>query len=287
MSEENKKREKAIPQYKLDVVERLKGKIKGSKTFLIASSNKLPSSQFHDIKKKLRANAEVLVAKKSLVVRAIADSKSKGIDDLSNHVVADVALFFSDLNPFELSGLLADNQSAAKAKAGDIAPEDINVEPGPTELVPGPAISELSGVGLKVAVEGGKLAIKQPATIVKEGEAIKENVASVMGKLGITPLRVGFEPLAAYSSEDSKVYAGIKIDKAGTLEVLRVAIGKSRGFAIGLGYVSPDTIGYFIGKAGMEEKALSALAAKPEEKKEEPVAEEKKEEEKPAEEAKE
>lgn len=255
-------RVKEIPEYKIKQVSDIAKAIEGHKTFLVASTRKLPSSQFHQIKKKLRGKAEIRVVKKSLAVRAIESVKSPVIKDLSPSIGADVALFFSDLNPFDLAGLLADSQSAAKAKAGDIAPEDINVEPGPTELVPGPAISELSGVGLKVAVEGGKLAIKQPATIAKQGDTIKDNVASVMGKLGILPMRVGFEPVAAYDSVAQKVYRGIKIDKKGTLDALREAIGKGRGFAISLKYVSPDTIGYFISKAGLEGQAIQALVDK-------------------------
>src|SRR3989344_5936250 len=254
-----KTREKAIPAYKIERVAQLKEAIITHKTLLIASTNKLPSSQFHEIKKKLRGKADVCVAKKSLVVRAIDATKNTALEPLKKHIVADIALFFSDLDPFALSGLLADNQSPAKAKAGDIAPEDIHVEPGPTDLVPGPAISELSGVGLKVAVEGGKLAIKQPATIAKQGEAIKDNVASVMGKLGIFPMRVGFEPVAAYDMKDKKVYVGIKIDKKGTLASLREIIGKSRGFAIAIEYVSKDTVAYFISKAGLEERAIQKL----------------------------
>jgi len=254
-----KTREKAIPAYKIERVAQLKEAIITHKTLLIASTNKLPSSQFHEIKKKLRGKADVCVAKKSLVVRAIDATKNTALEPLKKHIVADIALFFSDLDPFALSGLLADNQSPAKAKAGDIAPEDIHVEPGPTDLVPGPAISELSGVGLKVAVEGGKLAIKQPATIAKQGEPIKDNVASVMAKLGIFPMKVGFEPLAAYDSNDKRVYAGIKIDKKGMLAALRESIGKGRGFAINIKYVSKDTVPYFISKAGLEERALQKL----------------------------
>src|SRR3989338_5330347 len=254
-----KTREKAIPLYKIERVAQLKEAITTHKTLLIASTNKLPSSQFHEIKKKLRGKADVCVAKKSLVVRAIDATKNTALEPLKKHIVADIALFFSDLDPFALSGLLADNQSPAKAKAGDIAPEDIHVEPGPTDLVPGPAISELSGVGLKVAVEGGKLAIKQPATIAKQGEPIKDNVASVMAKLGIFPMKVGFEPLAAYDSNDKRVYAGIKIDKKGMLAALRESIGKGRGFAINIKYVSKDTVPYFISKAGLEERALQKL----------------------------
>lgn len=252
-------REKEIPEYKIHLVKELADKIKKHKTTLIASTKKLPSSQFHEIKKNLRGKAEVKVARRSAVMRAIDMVGRAGIENLKSVVNADVALFFSNIDAFELSGLLSDNQSPAKAKTGDIAPEDIKVEPGPTDLIPGPAISELGSVGLKVAVEGGKLAIKQPAVIAKAGEVIKPNVASVMAKLNILPMKVGFEPLGAYDYGEDKVYVGIKINKPETLNDLRVAIGKARGFAINMTYVCKDTISSLVGKAGMQEKAISKL----------------------------
>jgi large subunit ribosomal protein L10 len=254
-------REKEIPEYKLELVKELAGKIKNSKTVLIASTRGLPSSQFHSIKKKMRGSADVKVAKKSAVLRAIDDSKMPGVAELKDTIGADVALFFSDLDPFALSGLLIDNESEAKAKAGDLAPFDIVVEPGPTELIPGPAISELGSVGLKVAVENGKLAIKTQTTVAKEGDVVDEKLASVLGKLNIAPMKVGFLPEAAYSATDEKVYVGIKIDKAGALELLRESIGKSLSFAVNIVYPTEKTIGALIGKAGMHEKALSAKAA--------------------------
>ncbi len=262
VKEESHERTKSIPEYKLKTVADLIKKMKESNTVLIASTNGLPSSQFHEIKKNLRGKAEVQVAKKSLVIRAITESGKDGMQNLKEYIGADIALFFSDIDTFELSGLLSDNQSPTKARAGDIAPEDINVEPGPTTLVPGPAISELSGVGLKVAVEGGKLAIKLPATIVRAGEVIKENVAGVMAKLDIKPMKVGFEPVAAYDATNNKVYSGIKIDKKKTHEELRQAIGKALGFAISIKYLAKETLSYFFAKANAEENAIKSLIDK-------------------------
>lgn len=261
-SEKPKAREKEIPEYKLKLVQEIASRIKSHRTLLIASTKGLPSSQFHEIKKNLRGKAEVKVAKKNLVLRAIDEVKSAALDSLKPQIGANIALFFSNEEPFALSGILADNQSPTKAKAGDIAPEDINVEPGPTSLVPGPAISELSAVGLKVVVEGGKLAVKLPHTIVKQGEVIKDNVAGVMAKLNITPMKVGFEPIAAYDKTEDKVYTGIKIDKKGVLEELRLAIGKAFGFAVNLAYPSHETVKYLIAKAGLQEKAINALINK-------------------------
>jgi len=290
-------REKPIPESKKEIVDNLAKGIEGHRTVLIASCKGLPGQQFHEIKKKLRGKAEIRVAKKSAFNRAIDKIEKGAIKNLKEKVGADIVILFSDLDPFELSGILTENQSPAKAKSEDIAPEDIEIEAGPTDLLPGPAISELGSVGLKVAVKEGKLEIMKGAIVAKKGEKIKPNVASVLGKLNITPMKVGFRSLAAYDSKEDKVYFDIFIDKEGTLEELRNLLGKALGFAVGVEYPTKETVSYFISKASAEEKILEKLIGvekteeKTEEKKEEQADEPEKgkneQEEKPVEEKKE
>lgn len=251
------KRSKPIPKEKIVLVKSLADSMKKYRTVLIASCKGLPSSQFHSIKKSLRGTADITMVKKNAAIRAIEATGNKALEDLKKQLTADVAFFFSNLDAFTLSGMLTDNQIPSKARAGDIAPEDLEIQPGPTDLVPGPAISELSGVGLKVAVKEGKLEIIKGAVVAKKGDAIKENVAAVLGKLGISPMRVGFIPVAAYDNNDQKVYVGIKIDKQATLEELRDLVKKALGFAVSVKYPTEQTVRYFIAKASIEEKALS------------------------------
>lgn len=247
---------KTVSEEKLRVVKELSEQIKHARTILIASCRGLPSAQFHDLKKKLRGTAAIVFLKKRAIIRAMDMTEKGALQELKKYLTDSIALLISDKDAFELSGMLTDNQIPTKAKAGDIAPEDIEIQPGPTDLVPGPAISELSGVGLKVAVKEGKLEIIKGAIVAKQGEAIKPNVASVLGKLGVSPMKVGFIPVAAYDAKDEKVYGSIRIDKEGTLDALREAITKSLAFAVSRGYVTKETIGRLISKAALQEKAL-------------------------------
>jgi len=252
-------RKKPISESKIKIVEEISEKIKSVRTTLLASCKNLPGEQFHEIKKSLRGKAEIKVAKKNIINRSIDNIEKGYIKNLKKELKSDIVIFFSDLDPFELSALLSENQSPAKARYGDIAPEDIEIEPGPTELIPGPAISELSGVGLKVKVKEGKLEIMKGAVVAKKGEKITSGVANVLGKLNMKPMKVGFIPIAAYDSKDDKVYLGIKINKEETLETLKEFIKKALGFAINIDYTTKETISYFIAKASAEEKALGKL----------------------------
>jgi len=250
-----KSREKPISEVKIKAVSELENLIKNNRTFMICSIKGLPGKQFQIVKKKLRDQARVKVVKKSIALRAVENSK---IDKkIEAFIIEDSALIFSNTDAFELSAMLSENKNPIAAKAGQIAPEDIIVEPGPTELVPGPVISELGALGLKIAIEDGKINIKEKKVIVKSGDVINENAASLMAKLDIKPFSIGFEPVAAYDSKEKKVYSGIKINKEKELEDLKYAHGKSVAFAVKLAYACKETIGFLLGKAASHEKALS------------------------------
>ncbi len=259
------------------------------KTVMVISVKGLPSAQFQDIKKKLRSKAAVKVAKKSIVGHALDESGIKELHELVPYVEDSTAMLFSDEDAFVISGILANEKSPAKAKAGQIAPEDIEVKAGPTELLPGPDISALSAVGLAPKVENGKISVMQDKVIVKEGKEISEACASIMAKLDIIPFEVGVTPIAAYM--EGRVYGDIVIDVEAAAQDLEYCAGRGFAFAVEMGIVNDETLDSIIGKANAEEGILSRVisgepepeavveeAAPAEEEKKEEVKEEAKEE---------
>jgi len=229
------------------------------KTVMVISIKGLPSAQFQDIKKKLRSRAKIQVVKKSLVKFALDHSGIKELHDLVPHVDDSTAMLFSDTDAFEISGILAKEKSPAKAKAGQIAPADIEVKAGPTELIPGPDISALSAVGLAPKVENGKIAVMQDKVIVKEGGVISEAHASIMAKLDIIPFEVGVDPIAAFDGEEKKVYVDIKIDIEGAVAELEYDYGRAFAVAVDLGIVNNETLDMILGKAKAHEGTVSRI----------------------------
>lgn len=228
-----------------------------SKSVMVVSIKSLPSAQFQDIKKKIRGKAKIVVAKKSLVDFALDHCGIKELHELVPFVQDGTAILFSNEDAFHISGILADSKSPAKAKAGQIAPEDLIVKAGPTDLLPGPDISALSSVGIKPKVEGGKIAIMMDHVLCKEGETITDAKASILAKLGIVPFKIGIEPIAAYMQ--GKVYSSIKIDKEATILEVENAYTKALPFAVELAYVSLDTLDLILGKAQSHEKVINRI----------------------------
>jgi len=195
-----------VSKEKLALVKELVNLMNAKNTVMIASIKGLPAAQFQQIKKSLRGKVEVRVVKKRMLIRALENTDKETLKKLKSHAKEDIAILISDMDAFELSKKLSENKNPVKAKTGQEAPEDVEIEAGPTDLPAGPAVSELGSLGLVVKITDGKIEILEPRVVVKKGKIINEEAASVMGKLGILPFSVGFIPDVAYDSKDNIIF---------------------------------------------------------------------------------
>ena len=257
MKKKTQNKEAHVSEKKKTVVSEFKDLIKSKKTILIASIKGIPSSQYQEIVKKLRGKAIVKVPKKGIAIRAIDESGILEVKKLKEQIKASTAILFSDADSFDLAAELINKKSPAKAKTGQEAPADIEIPAGPTDLIPGPAISELGALGIQIQIEKGKITIKEPKVIAKTGEKISKAAAEMMTKLGIKPFSIGFVPLAAFDAKEGKIYVDISIDGEGTVKELKDSFSKALGFAVNMAYVSANTINFLIQKAGRQEISLS------------------------------
>ena len=268
MKEKTDKTEKKIKanvsDKKKKMLKDLAAAILSHDTIMVSSVSGMPCSQFQTIKKQLNDlnKTQIRVIKKKVMQLAMEEaSKTKfDIKKLEKFLEEGQAVLFSNTDAFELSGILADNKVSIKAKAGQIANDNLIVEAGPTDIPAGPMISELSEVGIKVKVENGKLSIMQDTVVTKKGDKIKANVAGILSKLDILPFKVGLIPLAAYDSKENKVFENIKIDKEATLINVILASTQSMNLAINSSYPCKETIIFLISKATLEANALNSLS---------------------------
>ena len=250
-----------VSDEKKKLVKELAGLLKEKNTVMLTSIKGLPAAQFQKIKKSISGEVNVKVVKKRALLRAIDESGNEDLKKLKEYIHEDTAILITDSDAFDLSETLSHNTSPMKAKAGQESPKDIEVQAGPTSLPAGPAVSELGSVGLTVKIQNGKIEILEQRIIVKKGQIINEEAASVMGKLDMTPFEVGFIPLVAFDSQTGNVYTQLDIDKEGTVEEMKNLFAKSRAFAVHMNYISNETIGLLLSKAGSHERALTGLVS--------------------------
>jgi large subunit ribosomal protein L10 len=162
-----------VKEEKIKAVEKLKNLINNHKTIGLLEMYKMPARQLQEIKKGLANKAIFKMVKKSVLLRAIEKSEKENIKEIERFVPKQPAVLFSNQECFKLYSMIDKLRPRAFAKEGDIIDEDIWVRKGPTNLMPGPVISELARAGIKAGVEKGKIAIKEDCRVRKKGEKME------------------------------------------------------------------------------------------------------------------
>jgi large subunit ribosomal protein L10 len=183
-------------------------------------------------------------------------NEKKHIEELEKYLGGMPALLFANESPFKLSRTLQKSKTSAPAKANQIAPNDITINKGPTPFAPGPIISELSSVGLKVGVEAGKVAVKEDSVVAKRGEKIKPKVAEILTRLDIKPMEVGLGLVAAY--ENGIIYQKdiLEIDEKAFNEKINLASTQALNLSFNIAYITKDNINLLLAKAFNDAKAI-------------------------------
>ena len=248
-----------VAEYKKEIVANIVNLITQYPIIGAVNMENLPTPQLQKMRALLREKVVMTMTKRRIIKIAIEKCKEKknGIEKIEPYLKGMPALIFTKENPFALFKMLKKNKSPAPAKAGQIAPKDIVIPAGPTDFAPGPVIGELAQIGIKAGVEGGKVAIKQDSTVVKEGEQIKPAVASILTRLGVKPMEVGLDLIAVY--EDGTIYTKdvLDIDEDKFIAKLHEAASGAINLSVFAGYPTKDTIELMIGKAFNDAKAVA------------------------------
>ncbi len=243
---------------KLETVKNVGKKLSQYKIVAVASISGLKSRQFNAIKKKLRGQAELIVARKTLLQKAIDKSKPE-VKGLEAHMTGAEILVLSNLDAFKLYKLFKQNKTKTAAKAGAIAPADIVIPAGETNLAPGPVLTELKQAKLDAKIQGPKIVITKDAVVAKAGQPISPQVASVLSKLGIEPLEVGIELQAAF--EEGTIYPGaiLNVDDEQILAQIVSCHQKAVNLAVNAEIFNSVSMELLLMKASRESKAISGL----------------------------
>lgn len=250
---------KRLPEWKVNNIKEFAEKIRKAKTVGLVDMRGMPASQLHQLRAKLRGKVEMYVVKKTIIKFAIENVKNEkhNIHELESKISDMPALIFSDIDPFRISKLFMENKAPAFAKPGQIAPEDIVIQEGPTPFTPGPMIAELGAIGIKVKVDAGKLVVQQKTTIAKKGEPIKPQVADLLVKLNIQLMEVKLNLDAAW--EDGKVFGKdvLSFNSEELVANLKTAASNTFMLSIGLPYPTKENITILVSKAYNNARGLA------------------------------
>jgi large subunit ribosomal protein L10 len=269
-----------VKPWKEELVKELAGECKSAKVLGVADVGRLPSSLMQKVRGTLRGKARVKVAKRSLVERALDEA---GKPELKGHVPEKPALIFSDLDAFSLFREIKGQRGAVTTKPGMVASADVRVEKGGTGLPPGPAIGDLQAAGIPAKIEKGQIVVIKDTIILKAGEEATPAIANALNKLDLKPFKLGLEVtaveegnllferevldvdvdevrsrVASASSQAFSLAYAAGYPAEGVLELLLGgAARQAKALALGIDWVSADTLGAVLSKANAQAASLT------------------------------
>ena len=222
----------------------------------------VPATAMLGMRKTLRQQMVMTMAKKTLVRRAWkkAGLSEDELDTLLNGVKIPMLVQTNNLNAFQLYSELDKTRTGRAAKAGDIAPNDIIIEEGPTSFPPGPIVGEFNSVGIPAKIDKGKVAIVKTVTAVEKGEVINADLGMMLAKLEINPIEIGLILSGVIEGGTVMAAADLDLDLDGFTANVKSATSGAFNLACNIGWFTEQTVPVLISKAAGEAMAVAVEA---------------------------
>ena len=222
----------------------------------------VPATAMLGMRDTLRSQMVMTMAKKTLVRRAWkkAGLSEEELDVLLDGVTIPMLVQTDSLNAFQLFAELEKTKTGRAAKAGDIAPNDIIIEEGPTQFPPGPIVGEFNSVGIPAKIDKGKVAIQKTVTAVEKGQPISADLGLMLAKLEINPIEIGL--ILSGVVEDGTVMAAgdLDLDLDGFTANVKSATSGAFNLACNIGWFTAQTVPVLLSKAAGEAMAVAIEA---------------------------
>ena len=222
----------------------------------------VPATAMLGMRDTLRSQMVMTMAKKTLVRRAWkkAGLSEEELNTLLDGVTIPMLVQTDSLNAFQLFAELEKTKTGRAAKAGDIAPNDIIIEEGPTQFPPGPIVGEFNSVGIPAKIDKGKVAIQKTVTAVEKGQPISADLGLMLAKLEINPIEIGL--ILSGVVEDGTVMAAgdLDLDLDGFTANVKSATSGAFNLACNIGWFTEQTVPVLLSKAAGEAMAVAIEA---------------------------
>ena len=240
-----------ISEKKKESVENLKEALLSYPIIGLVKIDNISARVVQKMRKDLRKEAKIIMAKNSLMKIAISDVKKKilGIEKLSEYIIGSCAFLLTETNPYKLASFMNKNKVPAPAKVGQIAPNDVIIRPMNTGIPPGPVIAELQSLGLKTRIEGGQIRITEEAIVTQEGDRVNRTVAHLLGRLNIDPFEAGLSFIVAFEKGDIILGDELLIDYDIYDENIKWAYSSALNLAINAGIVTKQSFPLILANA--------------------------------------
>jgi large subunit ribosomal protein L10 len=252
-----------IPSEKYETVQDTVELINQYEIIAAADLTKVTSAMLQDMRKQLRGRHQFKVIKNTLMRISMEQAGKEGTHEFIDTVSGPNVFLFTNGNPFKVAMELNANKVKVFAKAGDIAMNDIVLSAGNTGLSPGPLIGKFGVLGVRTRIEAGNIWVAQDATVCKKGEAISEDLADLLQRMGVRASEMGLSIKAVYEKGEVLLGEDLILDIDAYKTQLEQAVAGAFKVAIEAAYVTPETLPSIIAKAVQQARAVAVEAEWP------------------------
>jgi len=248
-----------VPEWKKQEVEELKSVIESYDSIGIIDIEGIPSRQLQEMRADLYGTATLRMSRNTLLVRAL-EELDEGLEELQTYLSGHVGLVGTNENPFSLYQKLEASKTAAPISAGEVAPNDIVIEEGDTGMDPGPFVGDLQNVGANARIDEGSIKVLEDSVVAEAGDRVTQDLAGVLGELGIEPKEVGLDLRAVYADGVLFEAEELEIDVEEYRSDIQAAAAAGRNLAVNAAIPTEDSMAPLIAKASGEAKSLGLQA---------------------------
>jgi large subunit ribosomal protein L10 len=227
----------------------------------LSKMSKVRAAQLMMIRKKFRNDIKVRIVKNKVAIRAFEKVKGvAGIENLRNQLEGQCALIFTNINPFKLNLIFAQNKVFLPAKGGDIAPKEIFVPSGNTGITPGPVLSEFKTANVPTKIDQGTIWVTKDTLVAKPGDVISTPLASLLSKLNVKPVEAGISVNFAIAEGLQFKEQDLRLNLDEYKEELARSFAQALALATEAGYMTPETVTPLLVKAHQQAISLASEA---------------------------
>jgi large subunit ribosomal protein L10 len=227
----------------------------------LSKMTKVRAAQLMMIRKKFRNDIRIKIIKNKVATRAFEKVKGvAGLEDLSKQLEGQCALMFTNINPFKLNLIFAQNKIFLPAKGGDIATKEIVVPSGNTGITPGPVLSEFKMANVPTKIDQGTIWVSKDTIVVRPGDVISTPLASLLSKLNVKPIEAGISVNFAIAEGLMFKEQDLRINLDEYKEELVRSFEQALALAREAGYITPETVKPLLVKAQQQARSLAAEA---------------------------
>jgi len=170
------------------------------KCFLVEADN-VGSKQMQQIRMSLRGHAVVLMGKNTMMRKAIRGhlANNPKLECLMNNIKGNVGFVFTKEDLVSIRDMLLANKVRAPAKAGAIAPLDVQVPAQNTGLGP-EKTSFFQALNIPTKITKGTIEITNNVNLITAGDKVGMSESTLLNMLGISPFTYGLLVTKVYDS---------------------------------------------------------------------------------------